>query len=355
LAVADAAFRPHRGPRLAATAPGRLRVGRMGAGLGDEVVAVVVDGPIPGVEVQCHGGPAPLALVVEALIAAGAEVAEPGDWAEAESTSRISAEAQIDLAGAPTVRTAEILLDQVRGTLDDEIRKVVDQLSADPATAATRLETLIGRAAVGLRLLGGWRVVLAGRPNVGKSRLLNALAGYDRAIVDPTPGTTRDVVTVRTAFAGWPVELADTAGLRPTTDPTEAAGVALARARQAEADLVALVLDLSEPLTPADLALREAHPGALLIANKADLPAAWEPGPAMQVVSAQRGDGIEALIAAIAARLVPEPPAPGAAVPFRPGHALAFEQARQSLLAGDSAAARIALEPLVRPAHVGSG
>ncbi len=90
--------------------------------------------------------------------------------------------------------------------------------------------------------------MLAGRPNVGKSRLLNALAGYDRAIVDPTPGTTRDVVTVPAAFDGWPVELADTAGLRSSLDPIEAEGVALARARQRGADLVVVVLDRSEPL-----------------------------------------------------------------------------------------------------------
>ena len=84
----------------------------------------------------------------------------------------------------------------------------------DPRRAIDELEILIKRSEVGLRLVSGWRVVLAGRPNVGKSRLLNALAGYDRAIVDPTPGTTRDVVTIRTALDGWSVELSDTAGLR---------------------------------------------------------------------------------------------------------------------------------------------
>ena len=112
---------------------------------------------------------------------------------------------------------------------------------------------------VGLRLIAGWRVVLAGRPNVGKSRLLNALTGYDRAIVDATPGTTRDVVTARTALDGWPVELADTAGLRPSDDPIEASGVALARARQGEADLVLVVLDRSEPLTDIDRAIVAEH------------------------------------------------------------------------------------------------
>ena len=83
-----------------------------------------------------------------------------------------------------------------------------------PARPSRGWRPCVAARSVGLRLVSGWRVVLAGRPNVGKSRLLNALAGYERAIVDPTPGTTRDVVTVRTALDGWPVELADTAGLR---------------------------------------------------------------------------------------------------------------------------------------------
>ncbi len=116
--------------------------------------------------------------------------------------------------------------------------------------------------------------MVAGRPNVGKSRLLNALAGYERAIVDPTPGTTRDVVTVRTALDGWPVELADTAGLRDSDDAIESAGIALARARQADADLTLLVLDRSEPLTETDLALRAdvQEKGGLIIAEQGRSP-----------------------------------------------------------------------------------
>ena len=169
---------------------------------------------------------------------------------------------------------------------------------------------------VGLRLIAGWRVVLAGRPNVGKSRLLNALAGYDRAIVDATPGTTRDVVTARTAFEGWPVELADTAGLRPSDDPIEASGVVLARARQGEADLVLVVLDRSEPLTDIDRAIVSEHARGLVVANKCDLPAAWSPGDLDAVaVSAERGDGIEELVATIAQPARPRGSAPS---PRRP-------------------------------------
>ncbi len=184
--------------------------------------------------------------------------------------------------------------------------------------------------------------MLAGRPNVGKSRLLNALAGYGRAIVDPSPGTTRDVVTVRTAVDGWPVELADTAGLRDPDDAIEAAGIALARARQREADLLLIVLDRSEPWTENDQALiaaaRQAGPSSvtLTVANKSDLPAAWEPLESkVATISAERGDGIEDLTHALAHRLVPAPPPPGAGVPFRPAHLRRIDRACTSLRAGD--------------------
>ncbi|MGE5756449.1 MAG: GTPase, partial [Planctomycetaceae bacterium] len=342
LEVADAAFRPVRGARLADAPPGRLRLGRMGAGPGDEVVAVVVAGAgeRPEVEVHCHGGPAPVALVVEALVAAGAERRQPVAWVRHEARSTIAAEAQVDLARAPTVRAAEILLEQAQGALEDELRRLLGRLD-DRAAARDGLASLLRRAEVGLRLVSGWRVVLAGRPNVGKSRLLNALAGFERAIVDPTPGTTRDIVTVRTAFDGWPVELADTAGLRTSADAIEASGIALARSRQGEADLVLVVLDRSEPLHEADRALLAAHPRGLVVTNKADLPAAWGPGgPEVPTISAQRGDGLEALASAIARRLVPDPPPPGSGVPFRPAQARRLDEIRRLLDAGDVGSAR---------------
>jgi tRNA modification GTPase len=338
--VADAAFRPHRKGRLAEGPSGRLRNGTVGAGPGDEVVAVVVPGNPPEVEVHCHGGPAPLGLVVEALEAAGAQRRPAEDWLCARSLSSLSAEARADLPRAVTLRVAEILLVQAQGALDWECQQVVDAVNGSHASALSLLEALILRADVGLRLLDGWRVVLAGRPNVGKSRLLNALAGFERAIVDPAPGTTRDVVTVRTAFDGWPVELADTAGLRTSDDPIEASGMELAQAHQARADLVLLVLDRSEPLTEADRQLVARHPHSLWVTNKVDLPPAWEPqGPRRLVVSAERGDGIDRLTAAIARRLVPDPPPPSAGVPFRDRHLRFLQQARDHLATGRAEAA----------------
>jgi tRNA modification GTPase len=295
-------------------------------------VAVVLAGDPAEVEIHCHGGPAPQALVLEALDAVGAGRRSVADWLHRGTQSRSAADAHEDLARAPTVRAAEVLLEQAEGALDREIERLDVLARDDPSAALVALDRLVDRFRVGRRLVEGWRVVLAGRPNVGKSRLLNALAGYERAIVDPTPGTTRDIVTARTACDGWPVELADTAGLRVSDDSIEASGIALARGRQAGADLVVLVLDRSVPLTRDDQTLLDSLPRALRVANKADLPAAWDADAgAFSVVSAERGDGIAALIERIARELVPEPPPAGAGVPFRVEQVRALEVMREGL------------------------
>ncbi len=347
LAIASATFRPAKGSRtLAETPVNRLRVGRIGAGLGDEVVAVVLRLDPPEVEIQCHGGPVAVALVVEALVAQGAERVGPKAWARYSTGSAIRADAGEALADAPTLKVASILLDQFEGAFEAELGRVVAALDdMDRTLALELLDGLIGRGAFGVRLLGGWRVVLAGRPNVGKSRLLNALAGFDRAIVAPTPGTTRDVVTTATAMGGWPVEVADTAGLRAATDPIEREGVRLARDRQKEADLVVVVLDRSEPITPEDRAILLDYPEALVVANKSDLPSSWEEGGsgASLSVSAERGDGVEALVGAIVDRLaLPVPPA-GSGVPFRSVHVRRLRAIRGRVEAGDVGRARRSL------------
>ncbi len=113
--VADAAFRPVRGGPLARTEPGRPRLGRMGFGLGDEVVAVMIESDPPEVEIHCHCGTAAVALVIKALVATGAERRQPVAWVRHAARSRIAAEAEVDLARSPTVRSAEILLDQSQG------------------------------------------------------------------------------------------------------------------------------------------------------------------------------------------------------------------------------------------------
>jgi tRNA modification GTPase len=334
-------FRPARGGGLAASPVGRLRLGRIGAGLGDEVVAVILPGEDPpSVEIQCHGGPAAMGLVVEALGAAGAKQTEPSDWALHQGASRTQAEAIVDLAGAPTLRTAEILLEQTQGALDCELGQVIELIRQRSSSASEHLDHLIKRGQTGIRLLKGWRVVIAGRPNVGKSRLLNALAGYARAIVHSAPGTTRDVVTVATAFEGWPVELIDTAGFRATDDSVERSGIERALRQAERADLILKVLDRSVPLGEDDRQVI-AHGGpSLLVASKSDLTAAWEPshsalaGRPIHVLSAERGEGLDELQRAIVAALVSDPPEPSVGVPFRPSHLKCLERARDALRGG---------------------
>ena len=171
------------------------------------------------------------------------------------------------------------------------------------------------------------------------------LAGFARAIVDAAPGVTRDVVTFRTAMDGWPVEIADTAGLRGTDDLIESMGIARSRHAQQAADLVLLVLDRSEALQPMDRALIESTSRVLLVANKTDLTAAWDPREVLEspfsvlTVSAESGQGIGTLIAAIARRLVPDPPGAGEAVPFRIDQLRGLAAARDCLLDGNRAGA----------------
>jgi tRNA modification GTPase len=180
--------------------------------------------------------------------------------------------------------------------------------------------------------------VIAGAANVGKSTLANALAGYRRAVVSPQPGTTRDVVTTRLAIDGWPVELADTAGLRDGDGTLERQGMQQARRAAAEADLCLWVLDAgAEPVWP------EEGPGCVrLVVNKVDQPAAWDLSGAAGAVraSARTGQGLAELCAALSAWLVPQPPPPAAAVPFTEGLCAGAEQAQRQLAGGAPAEAR---------------
>ena len=155
---------------------------------------------------------------------------------------------------------------------------------------------------------------------------MNALAGYQRSVVSPTPGTTRDVVTARIAVDGWPIELADTAGLREETGALEGQGIEQGRRTAANADLCLWVLDASEPpVWPA-----AETPNVRVVVNKVDLPAAWntEQDTAVVRVSAATGQGLAELCAALARWLVPEAPPAGAAVPFTPRSCEAVEEAQ---------------------------
>ena len=309
-------FVARNGQPLRAEPDARLAIGRFGVEPSEEVV--VRCRSAASVEVHCHGGYAAQAMIQKLLVAAGCRPLRWQDWVARRHADPIAAAAQLALAEARTERTAAILLDQFHGAC----RRAIEGVEAAIRDrrwndAREQIDSLLARAPLGRHLVRPWQVVVAGRPNVGKSSLINALVGFGRSIVHHDAGTTRDVVTVRTAMQGWPVELADTAGLHGGDDAIERAGVELAKQRLASADLALLVFDMSAAWSDADAAVLACWPNALVVHNKSDLAA--EPDvarPEGLCVSALTLLGLDLLIGRIAERLVPQPPSSGAAVPF---------------------------------------
>ncbi len=315
-------FVTRSGRPLADFTPGRIVVGRFGPG-GEEVVVNWHSNDhghmVPTIELHCHGGLAAVARTEEILVRAGCRRLSWQEWIARQEPDPIAAAARLALAEARTTRTAAVLLDQYGGALRRAMEQIESFLQAGANEAARQsVDALLAQADLGLHLTRSWQVVVAGLPNVGKSSLVNAIAGYQRAIVHSTPGTTRDIVSVQTAMDGWPVEISDTAGLRETGGEIERAGLDLARQKILAADLIVLVFDNSLPWSDQDQALVEAHPAALRVHNKSDVPPASGPGqrPPGVEVSAMHSAGIDGLCHEIAVRLVPHPPPPGAAVPF---------------------------------------
>jgi tRNA modification GTPase len=280
--------------------PGRFWRGKFA---GDDVIlAVKADG---ATEIHCHGG----RRVVREVMNLASGGRQPPDSLD---ESRIRGLTPPARHFPTTLRTASILLDQFQGAFARAVDSLLE--SFDPV----KLAALAAFAPVGRHLVEPFKVAVAGAPNVGKSSLVNALAGYQRSVVSAVPGTTRDVVTVQLAFDGWPVELADTAGLREAAG-LEAEGIERAERYLSEADLVLWVLDGTQPEATASR--------GLVVINKCDLPAAWEPPADAIRVSAKTSEGIAGLAAAIARHLVPNPPPAGAAVPYTPELADLIERA----------------------------
>jgi tRNA modification GTPase len=293
----------------------RIVFGRWGGPQGEELVIVRTDDTT--VEIHGHGGIAAPAAILSDLRSSGVEIVAAQAFQAARISDPIQLAAAEQLAHAPTLRTARILLDQYHGALRRELDEI-EQLRAtgDHTSARARCERLLSRAAIGEHLTKPWRVVIAGPPNVGKSSLINALLGYERAIVFDQPGTTRDVVSALASFDGWPIELSDTAGLRTSDDPLETAGVALAEHELSQADLVVLMFDITQPWTDADERLCEQYPQAICVLNKHDQVKQFSVIERGVPTSAVTGAGLPELMNTIVARLVPRPPQPGDAVPF---------------------------------------
>ncbi len=303
------------------------------AELTDHVIATFFPAPASYtgenvVELSAHGSPVVLRGIVSAAVAAGARLAEPGEFTlRAYLNGRLDlpqAEAVADLIDAVTPLQARTAFDQLDGTLTREIATIdsvlfdlVARLEAsvdfpeegyhfvDPGALAGAIDDVLGRTAGllatarrGRLVREGLRVAIVGPPNVGKSRLFNALVGSARAIVTDVPGTTRDLVSEVVDFDGVRVTLVDTAGLRETGDSVESEGIVRSRGAARTADLVLMVADGSSHGGEADLdevlSARVSGGETLVVLNKRDLGSAWNKADALGV-SAATGLGLEAL------------------------------------------------------------
>ena len=350
LAVTDRVFAPLRGAPMSQRPDRRLILGKLHAPDGtvlDICLATVSRGPDSytgedTAELQCHGSPVVLREALESLFAAGARQAKAGEFTRrAFLNGRMDltqAEAVIDLIDAETPRIAEHAAAQLDGAIRRKTDGIYDGLAAvcshyhavidypdediEPFAleqyravldgAAERLARLLATFRRGNVLKNGVPCAILGRPNAGKSSLLNAILGYDRAIVTDIPGTTRDTIEEKAVLGGTLLRLLDTAGLRDTEDPVEKQGVARARTAAEAADLVLAVLDGSAPLTGEDeavLAAARKAPHAIILRNKSDLPAAWTMEGTIPV-SALTGAGLDALEAAVSALFEDAEPLP---------------------------------------------
>ena len=379
LAVIDRVFRPSSGKAMSESPNRKLVYGALcdtdGQTL-DLCLCTISRGPSSytgedTAELQCHGSPTVLRAGLQALFAAGARQALAGEFSKRAFLNHrmdlTQAEAVIDLIHAESAQEAKNAVGQLGGAVLRRAQGVYDTL-ADTAshyhavidypdediedfeltayTAAltdsiAQLQRLLDTFARGSVLHSGVPSVILGRPNAGKSSLLNALLGYDRAIVTDIPGTTRDTIEERVTLGGVLLRLTDTAGLHATADPVEALGVGRALDAAGQAALAIAVFDASEPLTADDRQVIQAAQQAqerIAVLNKSDLPAVLSAEDftadfdRVCIVSAKEHTGLASLEEAVAA-LFPLPDAPAGEILTNARHADAVSRALESLRA----------------------
>jgi tRNA modification GTPase len=327
---------------------GRIVFGHWGVAPREEVVVCRRDDVTT--DIHCHGGDAAVRRILADLKSIGCRIVSWQDLIAA-GAGLFASECLDALSRAPTLRTANTLLEQSTGVLHDalqRLRNILDETHSNADSALSQFDALLGWAEFGLHLTNPWKVVIVGRPNVGKSSLLNALAGFARSIVFDQPGTTRDVVTAEIALCGWPVQIVDTAGLRDSACELESAGIGLAREQAALADCRLVVVDTSQPPEAGDFELLTAWPNAIAVAHKADLVDAWGnrmPDGALRI-SSLTGFGVEGLADAIADCLVPRVPTAGTPIPITPRQIELLRRARVSLAADHRAECNAAVEEI---------
>jgi len=328
--IADKILRFHRGHEWLAWSAGLAELTDERGSAMDQVVVTYFAAPRSYtaenlVEISCHGSPVVLRFCVERACGNGARLAEPGEFTlRAFLNGRIDlpqAEAVRDLIEATTLYQARVAAQQVEGSVSRRIRPIKENLlelialleagidfAEDDVSVAPideilrRLESVEKPLAAlsatfdyGKLVHSGIMLAIVGRTNVGKSSLFNRLLEQDRAIVTDIPGTTRDLVSEVAAIEGIPVKFVDTAGIRSGQDLVETLGIERSYQAMADADLTLVIIDLSEPLHPGDLALldRAKRQGRyILVGNKSDLPRAATLPEDFIAVSALTGKGM---------------------------------------------------------------
>ena len=333
-AIAEKVFTPNNGVPLSQAPNRKLILGQLKDKHGrtiDHCCAIFSHGPHSytgedTVEFHCHGSPAVLSAGLEALYIAGAQPAQRGEFTKRAflngKLDLTEAEAVIDLIEADSAEAAANAAGQVGGVLQKKLAPIYDDLTNlcshfhavldypdediedfgleryEGSLKANQkaLQNILSTYEHGRILKSGVAAAIVGKPNVGKSSLLNALAGYDRVIVTDIPGTTRDTVEEVVKVGGVKLRLIDTAGIRDTEDVVEAIGVERSRKAVENADMVVFVCDGSQPLTEEDEAIIDLccdRENAVALINKSDLGQVVEPSdlPFMYVVEISTKDG----------------------------------------------------------------